>query len=259
MGWRSRPVILFGRRWWKFLHLFLQGDLLLIWGLTVTAWTAWWWQIFRLWLHCLLYRLLWLGGKLRWTFTSWASRWFVNPSVTGTFGIIFWFCSLWLLWSFSEWDICSSLTVFVLTQTKVLIQVVIRRFDLLLWWVLLPFGTASGSFRICFGLFAATFVDFTFIILVDFGSFSSSSFSYVSTWAVHSNTFKDLVSICSIFIIWWVQPCIQGVSSLCLCSSSLVPKWWVRLQCGLPGSMTLSDTLGQATAHFLIFPWTILH
>ena len=59
---------------------------------------------------------------------------------------------------------------------------------------------------------------------------SAAAASYISDLGCPFlwNMFEDLASICSIFIIWWVQPYRQGVHSLCLCSSTMVLKWWVR-------------------------------
>ena len=221
MGWRSRSVSLHeGWRLGKFLHLSLQWNLLLIWGLTVTAQTAWWWWwwwwwwwIFRLWLHCLLCRLFQFERRPIWTLTSWALGQFVDLSTAWICRILYRLFQLWrrLGWTLTSWTsrwlVYPSVTrtiriifgfgflwillsvnrcnissfLTALTLTQTkVLKVVIGRFDPLGWWVLLLLGMASRSFRLQFGQFAVILVDFTIITLVCFFSFCSSSFPDVN-------------------------------------------------------------------------------
>ena len=202
VGLRSRPVFLLGRRWWKFLHLFLLGDLLLIWGLTATAQTAWWWQIFRLQLRRPLCRLLKLD--------------FWQPLTSLEFQ---WVWHLQFLDCFGP-DSNRSTHPGCHQEAQSTSMMSPSPF----------FWNCKCSFRLWFGSFAVTFVDFAIIILVSFSSFCSSSFSYVSDLGCPflPNMFEDLASIYSIFITLWVQIYRQDVCSPCLCSSSMVLKLWVR-------------------------------
>ena len=82
------------------------------------------------------------------------------------------------------------------------------------------------------------------------------------TWAVHSFQIRSKI---------WPR-CVASSSfggsghtgRVYIASVSAALVWFISggsdfLQCGLPGSTSLSATLGQAAAHFLICPSTVLH
>ena len=168
MRWRSRSVFLL---WWNRSPCPPSAVVLLFTGwLTVAAWAAGWWWIFRFCLLHSLWRSLWFWGG-----SGEPSH--PEPEMScgcfhgSNFGLLFWIHPLdflgrsvgvtsrvsWLFWSWLE----------------------PKKITWTTW--------TTRSLGVWFGLFVVVFVILTTIILVGFGASEAASSLMCSTWTVHSS------------------------------------------------------------------------